>query len=52
MKLQKLLSEFSQFRAKAHLMLTQKEDEIDKLKGRKMPVIDQRSPDSSVKNSS
>lgn len=34
MKLQKLLSEFSQFRAKAHLMLANKEEEIDKLKSK------------------
>lgn len=33
-KLQKLLTEFSQFRSKAHQMLSSKEDELEKLKGR------------------
>lgn len=33
-KLQRLLNEFAQFRAKAHQMLTLKEEELDKLKGR------------------
>ena len=41
-KLQKLLTEFSQFRTKAHQMLSSKEDELEKLKGRKgtnAPII-------------
>jgi predicted nuclease with TOPRIM domain len=33
-KLQKLLTEFSQFRTKAHQMLSSKEEELEKLKGR------------------
>ena len=33
-KLQKLLSDYTQFRSKAQQMLSQKEEEIDKIKGR------------------
>ena len=36
-KLQKLLTEFSDMRTRAQTMLTQKENEIDRLKGKNTP---------------